>query len=178
MEVHESSHYQVIGKRVNRKEASQFLDQYKDFYVIAETMCKAMEMESFLDVGVEIAKTNEIDLNNWYLHADEKEKLIANAQIDMNIAPLDALVAYAIATDTNNMWARVRGRANPNNHGYYNREQEVITVFNNVKRKINKELYKSNPSVMKSIEYETGKYYSPSEWSNEIYVNGKEVEQY
>jgi len=31
---------------------------------------------------------------------------------------------------------------------------------------------------MKPIEHEAGKYYPPSEWGVEVYVDGKEVEQY
>jgi hypothetical protein len=46
-----------------------------------------------------------------------------------------------------------------------------------MKRKINKELYKRNPSVMKLTEYEPNKAYPPSEWGVDVFVNGVEVEQ-
>jgi hypothetical protein len=50
-------------------------------------------------------------------------------------------------------------------------------VFSNLKRKLNKELYKSNPSVMKLIDYVPNEVYPPSEWGVDVFVNGKEVEQ-
>jgi hypothetical protein len=46
-----------------------------------------------------------------------------------------------------------------------------------MKRKINKELYKRNPSVMKLTEYVPYEAYPPSEWGVDIFVNGVEVEQ-
>ena len=55
---------------------------------------------------------------------------------------------------------------------------ELESIFINLKRKLNTELYRKNPTVMKQIEYEMGSLYPASQWGIDIYVDGKEVEQY
>ena len=76
------------------------------------------------------------------------------------------------------MYSNARGNAHPSKGNYYSREIQLDVLFSNLKRKLNKELYSKNPTVMKPIEHEAGKYYPPSEWGVEVYVDGKEVEQY
>jgi hypothetical protein len=75
------------------------------------------------------------------------------------------------------MFSRLRA-FNGNGSSYYNREVDLDVVFSNLKRKLNKELYKRNPSVMKLTEYVPNEVYPPSEWGVDVFVNGVEVEQY
>jgi hypothetical protein len=174
---HESSQYQVVGKRVSRKDAKEFLNRYTDFYKINEVMLKAMDWKGYMETMADVLKPLGIGTDNWSLHHEEKDKLIAFAEKNLNTAPLDAGIAYALAYEVQNLFSRHRAFSDPNGSSYYNRAVELDVVFSNLKRKLNKELYKKNPSVMKLTEYEPNKPYPPSEWGVDITVNGKEVEQ-
>ena len=174
---HESSQYQVVGKRVSRKDAKEFLSRYTDFYKINEVMLKAMDWKGYMETVADVLKPLGITTDNWQLHSAEQEKLVKFAEENLNTSPLDAGIAYALAYDVQNLFSRHRAFSDPNGSSYYNREVELDVVFSNLKRKLNKELYKKNPSVMKLTEYEPNKPYPPSEWGVDITVNGKEVEQ-
>jgi hypothetical protein len=174
---HEDSKYQVIGKRVSRKDAKEFLTRYTDFYQINEVMLKTMEWGGYMDTMSDVMKSLNIGTDNWSLHGDDRQKLIKFADENLNTASLDAGVAFALAYDVQNMYSRYRAFVNPNIGSYYSREVDLEVVFSNLKRKLNKELYKRNPSVMKLTEYEPNKPYPPSEWGVDVFVNGKEVEQ-
>jgi hypothetical protein len=174
---HENSQYQVVGKRVSRKDAKEFLSQYTDFYKINEVMLKAMDWKGYMETMADVLKPLGITTENWQLHSAEQEKLVKFAEENLNTSPLDAGIAYALAYDVQNLFSRHRAFFDPNGSNYYNRAVELDVVFSNLKRKLNKELYKKNPSVMKLTEYEPNKPYPPSEWGMDITVNGKEVEQ-
>jgi len=174
---HENSQYQVVGKRVSRKDAKEFLSRYTDFYKINEVMLKAMDWKGYMETMADVLKPLGITTENWQLHSAEQEKLVKFAEENLNTSPLDAGIAYALAYDVQNLFSRHRAFSDPNGSSYYNREVELDVVFSNLKRKLNKELYKKNPSVMKLTEYEPNKPYPPSEWGVDITVNGKEVEQ-
>jgi hypothetical protein len=174
---HENSQYQVVGKRVSRKDAKEFLSRYTDFYKINEVMLKAMDWKGYMETMADVLKPLGITTDNWQLHSNEQEELIKFAEENLNTAPLDAGIAYALAYDVQSLFSRYRAFSDPNGSSYYNREVELDVVFSNLKRKLNKELYKKNPSVMKLTEYEPNKPYPPSEWGVDVFVNGKEVEQ-
>jgi hypothetical protein len=142
---HESSVYKVVGKRVSRKDAKDFLSRYTDFYKINEVMLKAMDWKGYMETMADVLKPLEIGTDNWSLHQDEKDKLIAFAEKNLNTAPLDAGIAYALAYEVQNIYSRYRAFFDPNGSSYYNRALELDVVFSNLKRKLNKELYKSNP---------------------------------
>ena len=175
---HENSQYQVVGKRVSRKDAKEFLTRYADFYKINEVMLKAMDWNGYIDTAVDAVKSSQISTDNWSLSSDDREKLIKFAEEKLNTSPLDAGIAFALAYDVQNMYSRVRAYMDSTNgSSYYKREVELDIVFGNLKRKLNKELYKRNPSVMKLTEYVPNQSYPPSEWGVDVFVNGKEVEQ-
>ena len=174
---HESSVYKVVGKRVSRKDAKDFLSRYTDFYKINEVMLKAMDWKGYMESMADVLKSLGITTENWSLHSAEQEKLVKFAEENLNTAPLDAGIAYALAYDVQSMYSKHRAFAEPNGNSYYSREVELDVVFSNLKRKLNKELYKSNPSVMKLTEYVPNEAYPPSEWGVDVFVNGKEVEQ-
>jgi hypothetical protein len=173
---HESSKYQVVGKRISRKDAKEFLTRYADFYQVNEVMLKTMEWKGFMETAVEVMAENSVGTDHWSLTSDERDKLVKFADENLNDAPLDAGIAFCLAYDVQNLYNRVRS-FNGGGSSYYNREVELEVIFANLKRKLNKELYKRNPSVMKLTEYEPNKLYPPSEWGVDIFVNGVEVEQ-
>jgi hypothetical protein len=173
---HESSTYQVIGKRVSRKDAKQFLVKFEDFYKINEVMFKTLDwkmmMETTLDVIHSLADKGE--LTNYYLSNKSKNRMIEWADANINIAPLDSALAFAVGHDIYDMYRKVRSYVG---NGTYS-AGDPINVYDNIKRKLNKELYRRHSEVMKPIHYEMGKYFPPSEWGLDITVNGKEVEQF
>ena len=148
---HESSQYQVVGKRVSRIHAKEFLARYADFYKVNEVMLKATDYKTYMDTVMEILAENSINTDNWTLTTEERNKLIEYGESILNDAPLDAGIAFALAYEVSDMYKRARAR-NGQGYSYYDREVELETVFANLKRKLNKELYKKNPSVMKLTE--------------------------
>ena len=48
----EGSEYKVVGKRVSRKDAKEFLSGYDGFYKVNEVMFKAMEYKNFMDLSL------------------------------------------------------------------------------------------------------------------------------
>ena len=51
-------------------------------------------------------------------------------------------------------------------------------MFLNLKRRLNKEIYKTNDQVFKKVEYADCEVYPPSEWGYTVLVDGAEVKQY
>jgi len=173
---HKDSEYQVTGKRVSRKDAKEFLNRYTDFYQVNEVMLKTIEWKGYMETAVDVMKSLDLTTENWSLSQEEKDKLIKFADENLNTCPLDAGVAFALAYDVMNTYSRVRA-FNGVSNSYYTQAVELDILFANMKRKLNKELYKRNPSVMKLTEYVPNQPYPPSEWGIDITVNGKEVEQ-
>lgn len=174
---HKDSEYQVVGKRVSRKDAKDFLSRYTDFYQINEVMLKAMDWNGYMEATSDVIKSLEIGIDNWSLCSEDRDKLIKFADENLNTSPLDAGIAYALTYDVQSIYSRHRAHVDPNRGSYYAREVDLEVVFGNLKRKLNKELYKRNPSVMKLTEYVPNEAYPPSEWGVDITVNGVEVEQ-
>jgi hypothetical protein len=177
MQPHKDSIYKAVGKRVNRKEGKEFLKRYEDFYKINEVMLKAMDYKSYMETACDVVNSLEIPTSDWGLHDSQRKKLITYAESCINSAPLDAGVSFALAYDIKDTWSRVRAFTGAGN-SYYSREIELESIFINLKRKLNNALYRENPTVMNLIEYEMGSLYPASQWGIDIYVNGKEVEQY
>jgi hypothetical protein len=177
MQPHKDSIYQVVGKRVNRKEGKEFLKRYEDFYKVNEVMVKAMDYKSYMETACDVVSSLEIPTDTWSLHDGERKKLIMYAESCINSAPLDAGVSFALAYDIKDVWSRVRAFTGAGS-SYYSREVELESIFINLKRKLNNALYRDNPTVMNLIEYQMGSLYPASQWGIDIYVNGKEVEQY
>jgi hypothetical protein len=173
---HEDSKYQVVGKRVSRKDAKEFLSRYTDFYQINEVMLKTMDWNGYMETATEVMAENGIGTDHWGLSQTERDKLIKFADENLNTSSLDAGIAFSLAYDVQNLYSRVRA-FNGNGSSYYTQAVDLEVIFGNLKRKLNKELYKRNPSVMKLTEYVPNEAYPPSEWGVDIFVNGKEVEQ-
>ena len=173
----EGSEYKVVGKRVSRKDAKEFLSGYDDFYKVNEVMFKAMDYKSFMDTVVDVASQNNIDFENWGIERNAMDKLHNFFEANKVNAPLDACCAFVLADDIQQIYRRVRFHIGKVNYGVSD-DIELQNLFDNVKRRLNKELYRRNPQCMKLTEHVPNQYYPPSEWGVEITVNGNEVEQY
>ncbi len=176
MKPHESSVYKVVGKKVNRKVGNEFLKRYETFYSVNEAMLKTMEWKGFLETAVDVVKPHVDNADNWWMSVDQRESLLKFANENIDVAPLDAGIAFMCAYDVQDLFRRVRSVMRSEN--YWSSELDPVNLYTNLKRKLNKELYRSHPEVMTLVEHDMGYPYPASEWGVDIYVNGKEVEQY
>jgi hypothetical protein len=149
--------YAVVGKKVNRKVGKDILAGYESFYKTAETMCKAMSRELFLEIAKEVIDEN-------------KDKYFEAAEARRDKAPLDAMILYAMALDVGKIDAQIM------HPSWY--QSEPHEIFCNLKRSMNKRIYKEHPEVFISVRYGKGEKYPASIWGYEVEVNGEIVQQY
>lgn len=149
--------YVVVGKKVNRKVGKDLLAGYETFYKTAETMCRAMPRELFLETAKEIIEEN-------------KDRYFEAAEARRDQAPLDAMILYALALDVGKIDAQI---SHPN---WY--QAEPHDIFCNLKRKMNNGLYREHPEVFTPVRYGKGEAYPPSIWGYEVEVNGEVQQQY
>ena len=166
----------VVGRKVDRKVGKDLLAGYKDFYAITEVMTKAMDYEVFAKTMVEvlsehIGESNLGSMLNWTVCADKAKTLIDDA-------PLDAAMLYIYGWDVGSMRWNIR-RFMDTSYGRYSAYEDTPhDMFINLKRRLNKEIYKQNDKVFKKVEYTDCEMYPPSEWDYTIMVDGVEVTQY
>ena len=166
----------VIGRKVDRKVSKDLLAGYTDFYAITEVMTKAMDYDVFVKTMVEVLdehtdKPEKRRHQNWAIFRDKADKLLSTA-------PLDAAMLYIYAWDVGSMrWNVTRFLdTSYSRHSAY--EDTPHTMFLNLKRRLNKEIYKQNDEVFKKVEYVNGEMFPPSEWGYTVMADGVEVEQY
>jgi hypothetical protein len=164
----------VVGRKVDRKVGKDLLAGYTDFYMTTEVMTKAMDYEVFVKTMVEVMNDHVPD-NDFYLDHGVYT-LIADKLIDT--APLDSALLYIFAWDIGNMRWNLRRFVDTNFSRYSAHEDTPHTMFLNLKRRLNKEIYKANETVFKKVEYTDGEMYPPSEWGYTVMVDGQEVKQY
>ena len=166
----------VVGRKVDRKVGKDLLAGYADFYAITEVMTKAMDYEVFAKTMVEvlsehIGESNLGSMLNWTVCADKAKTLIDDA-------PLDAAMLYIYGWDVGSMRWNIR-RFMDTSYGRYSAYEDTPhDMFINLKRRLNKEIYKQNDKVFKKVEYTDCEMYPPSEWDYTIMVDGVEVTQY
>ena len=164
----------VIGRKVDRKVGKTLLAKYADFYTTTEVMTKAMDYEVFVKTMLEVIGEH-VPNSDFYL--DHKVYTsVADTLVDT--APLDAAMLYIFAWDIGNMRWNLRRYSDKNFSRYSAHEDEPHDMFVNLKRRLNKEIYKANDGVFKKVEYSNGGIYPPSEWGYTIMVDGVEVKQY
>jgi len=152
--------YVVVGKKVNRKVGKDLLGGYETFYKTAETMCKAMSRDIFLQTAKEILDEEIRDHKRNFEEAEARR----------DQAPLDAMILYALALDVGKIGQQI------NHPNWY--QSEPHEIFCNLKRHMNKRLYKEHPEVFTPVHYGKGEAYPPSIWGYEIMVNGEVQQQY
>ena len=155
----------IIGKSVDRKASKKLMAKHQDFFKIAETMCKAMTLESWLDTAKTIYLDHDIE------DKGSKEILIL-AEAMKSSAPLDALVLYALGMDINGFRWKIKSPSSWHHH------KDATETFNAMKARLCKQIYKENENIFKTVTYEAGKVYPPNEWGYTLMVDGVEVEQY
>ena len=164
----------VIGRKVDRKEGKTLLTNYADFYSITEVMTKAMNYEVFVKTTDEVMKEH-MDGDISRAHTE----FSAKAEALIQTAPLDAAILYIMGWDIGNMrWNLRRFLDTQMSSRYSAHEDTPHTMFLNLKRRLNKEIYKANDGVFKKVEYINQEMYPPSEWGYTVMVDGVEVKQY
>jgi hypothetical protein len=163
----------VIGRKVDRKVGKDLLASYASFYATTEVMTKAMDYEVFVrTMG---------DVMNDHMGGDiarDHTEYSAKAEALIHTAPLDAAMLYMMGWDIGNMRWNLRRFLDTNFSRYSAHEDTPHTMFLNLKRRLNKEIYKAHEQVFKKVEYVNGEMYPPSEWGYTVMVDGQEVKQY
>jgi len=166
----------VIGRKVDRKVGKTLLAQYQDFYKTTEVMTKAMDYEVFVRTTVEVVKEyfgEDVSQTAWHWQTCKQK-----ADAIIHTAPLDAAILYIMGWDIGSMRWNLR-RFMDTQYGRYSAYEDTPhDMFINLKRKLNKEIYKANDGVFKKVEYTNGEAFPPSEWGYTIMVDGEEVRQY
>jgi len=173
MRVHDSSVYRMYGRRVNRAEGKKYLKQYEDFFKVSEVMLKTMDWKTFMQGSADVLKEvmGEVWFNQAHWLEDHVRRDFAKKAFEkVHTAPFDACVLYCVAYDINRVYWLAHNER-------YHDSGNTENLHANMRRRVSKELYKANPSVMNIVEYEMGKDYPASEWGLDIFVNNKEVEQ-
>lgn len=159
----------VTGKHVDRKASKALMAGYKDFYAVAETMCKVMNIDSFIDTARSI-------VDEYGLHSSLGEetivttnKLVTNKLIAEK--PIDAMFLYMIIFNSGRLDSYIHNRN-------WGKPDSPMYMFDAMKRRLNKHLYESNKSIFKDVVYKGGDQLPSSEWGYELTVNGKQVIQY
>lgn len=165
----------VVGRKVDRMAGKTLLAGYKDFYATTEVMTKAMNHDMFIKTMAEVVAEHEIDVDDRYT---EEAVALCKAQALINSAPLDAAMLYMWAWDISRTRWNLREFLHSKKTRFSAHDDEPHAMFVNLKRKLNKELYKANESVFKKVEYTDRERYPPSEWDYTVMVDGMEVKQY
>jgi hypothetical protein len=163
----------VVGRKVDRKVGKDLLAGYASFYATTEVMTKAMDYEVFVrTMG---------DVMNDHMGGDiaqDHTVYSAKAEEIMETAPLDAAMLYMMGWDIGGMRWNLRRFLDTNFSRYSAHEDTPHTMFLNLKRRLNKEIYKAHEQVFKKVEYVNGEMYPPSEWGYTVMVDGQEIKQY
>ena len=155
----------IIGKTVDRKASKKLMAEHQDFFKVAETMCKAMTLGSWLDTAKDIYLEHDIETTS-------ESVTLKLAEAMKSSAPIDAVVLYALGMNIDGFKWKIKNPSSWHHH------KEAVDMFNTMKTKLCKQIYKENASTFKTVTYEMGKAYPPSAWGYTLMVDGVEVEQY
>ena len=164
----------VVGRKVDRKVGKNLLARYQDFYMTTEVMTKAMDYEVFVKTMHDVVNEHM----NGFGKFDSDTDYSVKAEALVHTAPLDAAMLYMLEWDIGSMRWNLRRYIDQNITRYSANEDTPHTMFLNLKRRLNKEIYKTNDEVFKKVEYLNCEAYPPSEWGYTVLVDGQEVEQY
>jgi hypothetical protein len=169
--------YQVFTKQVDRKAGKQLMAPYKDFYQTAEVMMKAMDWTTFITVAGEVHTQYKPETGQAHdANAFNEYGVIAERVKDAS--PIDAAILFMLKMGIDNVrWDTICVLRDGNVRT--TRGQETPEeLFVNMKRGINKLLYRSHQETFKRIEQRAGNTFPACDWGVEVMVDGKQVEQY
>jgi len=155
----------IMGKSVDRKASKKLMAEHQDFFKVAETMCKAMTVGSWIDTAKDVYLEHNIETT-------PEPAILKLAEAMKSSAPIDAVILYALGMNIDGFRWKLKHPAAWHNH------KEAIEIFGSMKTRLCKQIYKENENTFKPVVYEMGKKYPPSEWGYTLMVDGVEVEQY
>jgi hypothetical protein len=169
--------YQVLTRQVDRKASKALTAPYKDFLLTTETMLKAMSWPTFIGMVAEIhiqytPETGEIHSGNAY------RKYGPIAERVKHEAPLDAAVLFMLQLGVGELQWHLRRYMESKDVRTSRGDETPEELFVQMKRGINKVLYRAHKEVFKTIEHTAGERYPAGDWGVEVIVDGKEVKQY
>ena len=169
--------YQVFTRQVNRKSSKELTAPYKDFLRTTETMLKAMDWAAFIGMAADIHKqymseTDEIHAGNAY------RKYGPIAERVKHEAPLDAAVLFMLQLGVGELQWDLRRYMESGSARHSRGDESPEELFVQMKRGLNKVLYRHHKEVFKRVEQTAGKRYPAGDWGVEVIVDGKEVKQY
>ena len=164
----------IVGRKVDRKAGKNLLDRYTGFYLTTEVMMKAMDYEGFVRTMQDVVNEHM----NGFGTIESSTDYSAKAETLLQTAPLDAAILYMLEWDIGGMRFNLHRFIHSGSPRYSSNEDTPHTMFLNLKRRLNKEVYKANDEVFKKVEYLNCEAYPPSEWGYTVLVDGQEVEQY
>jgi hypothetical protein len=162
--------YEVVIHHVDRKSGKGILSKYEHMFKVSEVMLKAMDLNSINNTCIDIVDgifgegKHKERIGREKEYKEHAEKLIHDA-------PLDALLLFNLAYDVRHVGYRMR--YGMNNHT----DDTPENIFMATKRKIAREIYKQNPSILKEVSCVGGKRIPACDWGVKIMVNGQQVEQ-
>ena len=169
--------YRVFTKQVDRKASKALTAPYKDFFTTAEVMLKAMDWTTFIQVAGDV-HTQYMPETGAQYDGSAFIKYGAIAERVKDTSPIDAAILFMLQMDNGNMrWDTVnflRNGITRTSRGHESPEE----LFVNMKRSINKFLYRAHQDTFKRVEHEACKAYPAGDWGVEVVVDGKQVEQY
>jgi hypothetical protein len=174
---HESSEYKIIGYRVDKKESKKLLAKYTEFFKVNEAMVKVIPVEGLMETGIDVFKACEIDKKNYWLHQTDKDKLLKFAEDNINVSPLESLLAYVIVFDVHNAYRKIRSHAEINASSVYN-TLDGVALLARFRTVMARKLYKEHKEIFKQVEFDPYKLLPPSDWGYAVTVNGVEVKRY
>jgi len=169
--------YQVFTRQVDRKASKALTAPYKDFLLTTETMLKAMSWPTFIDMAAEIhtqymPETGEIHSGNAY------RKYGPIAERVKHEAPLDAAVLFMLQLGVGELQWDLRRYMENKDVRTSRGDETPEELFVQMKRGINKVLYRAHKEVFKTVEHTAGERYPAGDWGVGVIVDGKQAEQY
>lgn len=168
--------YKVFVKNVDRKMSKKLMSPYKDFFTTSEVMLKAMDWDTFIRVAGDVHTQYKPETGHDY-DGNAYNSYGSIAERVKDTAPIDAAILFMLQMDVGNLrWDTTSYLRNGNvrtSRGGDSPEE----LFVNMKRGINKFIYRAHEETFKRVEYKAGERYPTGDWGVEVVVDGKQVEQ-
>jgi len=177
-QVHESTKYEVIGRKVNRKKAKDAMAQYSDMFKTAHAMFSCMDSESILLTARELI--------GKYIKNESMESSFRYAQLRMmrlkfedeefftalvKSSPLDAFFIIAIGYSIGgfNSYHIENGRLVVS---------DLKGLIQSAKRILNKHIYPRAEGVLEEVRYTSEDLFPQSKWQIDVRVNNVNMTRY
>lgn len=176
LEVHPDSKYEIIHRRIDRKESKQLLDKYSDMFKLLDVMFKTMDRPTFIMQAQSIAQEHNLLRDSGpssYAYIDMLESIKVEEELYKKIT--DDPVAYFIVKSISDNY-QIR---NAVTSGYFSSwyYAQPLDIYSQTRKNVVNKLYKEH-DTFKKVSIPCEQLYIPtSVWGIEILVNGEPVNQ-